>query len=337
MTDTPADDARRESTSGQCSVRITTGSRLHFGLLDTVDPFGGVGVMIDRPGTEVVVSPCDRFVCEDQAEPRLRAIVQRVAKHADRDDLPRCRISVIRRAAPHCGLGSGTQLALATAEGVCRFLGLEVSPRTLATQIAMRGQRSAVGIHGYFLGGLIFESADRSSDLNPLKHRIELPSDWCVAIFQPGRDVKSVSGEFEREQFASLEPADAATATELKGMVTGRILPAAQEGDFAAFARAVHQYNLASGKLFEAVQCGPYNGSSVTHLIHRLIDHGGQGVGQSSWGPGVFAWFDSASRAEAFAARLPADVALIAITRPRNQPRNAITIRGRSRDPGRES
>ncbi len=83
MTDLPADDARNVSMTPNCSVRIETGSRLHFGLLDTVDPFGGVGVMIEQPVTEVVVSPSDRFVCDHQDRTRIREIVQRVAEFAE--------------------------------------------------------------------------------------------------------------------------------------------------------------------------------------------------------------------------------------------------------------
>ena len=41
----------------------------------------------------------------------------------------------------------------------------------------------------------------------------------------------------------------------------------------------------------------PYNGADVTALINWLIRQGVMKVGQSSWGPGVFAWFESESHA----------------------------------------
>ncbi len=82
MIESPADDAKPWSITVAHSLRITTGSRLHFGLLDTVDPFGGVGVMIDQPVTEVVISPSGRFLCDDIAAPRIRAIAERVARCA---------------------------------------------------------------------------------------------------------------------------------------------------------------------------------------------------------------------------------------------------------------
>ena len=152
MTESPADDADDDLIRGEPTVRITTGSRLHFGLLDTAAPFGGIGVMIDQPVTEVVLSPCERFRCDDIAGPRVRAIAARVVELAGLSELPGCRITVTRRASQHSGLGSGTQLALAAAEGLCRFLGIEVEPKFLASHLAVRGERSAVGVAWLFFG-----------------------------------------------------------------------------------------------------------------------------------------------------------------------------------------
>jgi predicted sugar kinase len=45
--------------------------------------------------------------------------------------------------------------------------------------------------------------------------------------------------------------------------------------------------------LFASVQGGSYNGLEVASTIATLQAMGVQGVGQSSWGPGVFAWFES--------------------------------------------
>lgn len=322
MTDLPADDGRKTaSITPSCSVRIETGSRLHFGLLDTVDPFGGVGVMIEQPVTEVVVSPSDRFVCDHQDRTRIREIVRRVAEFARLTDLPKCHVEVKSRSPAHCGLGSGTQLSLAVAEAVCRALSICCEPTSIACEMAMRGQRSAVGVHGYFGGGLIFECAEEPSALNAVRGRVELPNHWCVGLFRPSDEVKKVSGEFEREQFANLLSAGREARSALIRIVSSQILKAAEQGDFPAFASAVHRFNYESGKLFEAVQGGPYNGPAVTRVIERLIDRGALGVGQSSWGPGVFAWFESQREAEALAQSLPPDVTVVAITRPRNQPR----------------
>ncbi|MEP3830402.1 MAG: beta-ribofuranosylaminobenzene 5'-phosphate synthase, partial [Rhodopirellula bahusiensis] len=66
-----------------------------------------------------------------------------------------------------------------------------------------------------------------------------------------------------------------------------------QRSDFNVFADALTRYNRSSGELFASVQGGPYNGEATADLIERMIASGHRGVGQSSWGPGVFTWFDS--------------------------------------------
>lgn len=320
MTDLPSDDGPNLSMAANCSVHIETGSRLHFGLLDTVDPFGGVGVMIEQPVTQVAVSPSDWFDCDHQDKARIRTIAARIAQFASLSELPKCSVEVKSRAPAHHGFGSGTQLALATAEAICRCLSIPCDPSSIAGQIAMRGQRSAVGVHGYFRGGLIFEREKEQTAVNSLLGRVSLPSHWCVGLFRPSQSVQLVSGEFEREQFANLLPASAEARLGLTKIVN-QILKAGTEGCFATFASAVHRYNYQSGKLFEAVQGGPYNGPVVTRVIHELIDRGAGGVGQSSWGPGVFAWFESQEEAQALACGLSPETSLVAITRPRNHPR----------------
>jgi predicted sugar kinase len=95
-------------------------------------------------------------------------------------------------------------------------------------------------------------------------------------------------------------------------------MPAAVAGDFHAWSSAICQFNRSSGMLFAPIQGGPYNGRQVQTLIEWLLDRGVVGVGQSSWGPGVFAWFQSPEHAEPIIRRLPAGVQLIALARTKN-------------------
>lgn len=81
------------------AVRIVTGSRLHFGLIDTVEPYGGVGVMIDRPVTEVVVTQASQYQYHGPQPHRALEIAERIARLSSLADLPGCRIDV--RAAAH--------------------------------------------------------------------------------------------------------------------------------------------------------------------------------------------------------------------------------------------
>ena len=319
----PVNEASQTSSAlRQREVRIATGSRLHFGLFDTVDPFGGVGVMIARPVTEVVVATAERFDYHGPRSSHAAGIARRIAEFAGLDrPMPACRIDVLRQAPAHLGLGSGTQLSMAVAEGICRCLGIAMDSVGLATRIAARGKRSAVGIHGYFQGGLILESSGQPGQLNEIQQRVELPDSWCVAILCPTSEDESVHGVEEAEKFARLAAGDPTAKRELTRIACQDLMPAAVAGDFHAWSSAISQFNRSSGMLFAPIQGGPYNGGKVQALIQWLIDRGVHGVGQSSWGPGVFAWFESPEHAEPVIRRMPEGVQLIALTRTKNDGR----------------
>jgi len=305
------------------SVRVTTGARLHFGLLNTVSPFGGVGMMIDRPGTELIATEAREFDCDPVLMQRLRPIAQRIAKLLGLDQLPPCRIELKQQPEPHCGLGSGTQLALAAAEAICRCIGQTVDRSVLATELAIRAQRSVVGTLGYFHGGLIFETGVSDDALNPIPGQISVPPQWCVAVLRPTHDIPRVSGKYEQEQFSNLMPATASITVTINELATS-IVQAAEQSDFESFTDSIQRYNHQSGMLFESVQGGPYNGAEVSELVGQLSDHGARGVGQSSWGPGVFAWFESNEDAKVFVEKFPVQVERIALAHARNGPRQLV-------------
>ncbi len=324
MSDSIADDVAM--LAGQ-AVRITTGTRLHFGLLRTAAPFGGVGVMIDHPQTEIVIRPAESFQCPQEVSDRVVGIAQRIGQATRRiaecepHELPGCAVEVVKRADPHSGLGSGTQLAMAVAEGLAGFCRLLLSPEELACRIAGRGERSAVGVHGYFQGGLIYEDADDPGELNAVKQRVAIADPWCVALFRPSTPPAQVSGRLEQTHFRTLEKTTATKRQQLAAIINEQLMPAAANRDFVDFADAVQRYNHESGLLFQSVQGGPYNGSAVSELVQLLIECGAVGVGQSSWGPTVFAWFENTAAAAAFQNQLPASVKVLNIAKALNRPR----------------
>jgi beta-ribofuranosylaminobenzene 5'-phosphate synthase len=303
------------------AVKVSTGARLHFGLLCVVSPFGGVGVMVDQPATEIVVQPARSFRCDEDPDDRIKLIAGRIAKASGQTELPRCRVNLVARPAAHSGLGSGTQLAMSAAEALCRFVDYRCDQVDLARQIAHRGERSAVGVHGYFSGGLIYESGQQGCLLNPIRQRVDMPAQWCVALFRPPQSSTPVSGEREREQFAKLTETGADLRDELAFIVQQQIVSAAQVGDFDAFASAVSSYNYQSGLLFASVQGGAYNGQAVAGLVNSLVDRGAQGVGQSSWGPSVFAWFRTIREAREFSGKLPRELPPPLFAHPLNRGR----------------
>ena len=311
------------------SLRITTGSRLHFGLLDVLPPFGGVGVMIRHPETEVLVESADHFVCEGDGHGRVIDVARRFQKHIGFSEMPCCRIQVVHRPKPHTGMGTGTQLAMTIAQSLASYVGKNIPRSDLATLVANRGKRSAVGVHGFFEGGLIFErpNAEKTEStsfgqLNPIHTRVALPDNWHVVLLTPEQGESTVSGDAEQQQFDELLPTSSIYRERLEELVIRQMIPAVERNDFNEFANAVHQYNRQSGMMFANVQGGPYNGARVTELVERLVLAGALGVGQSSWGPTVFSWFQTKDAAEEFVENFHCPDQSVLITNACNQPRS---------------
>lgn len=295
-------------------VRITTGARLHFGLLDVSPPFGGCGVMVSGPETIVQVQRGSeyRYRCDDPIDLRHQQRASGIAECLGGGHLPHVEVRIIRTAPSHNGLGSGTQLSLAIAEAIlCVAFGKKFdhdppAHRSALLSAADRGRRSAVGTHGYFDGGFLAEGLNVGGDemLNPVDFRIELPASWRAVVLLPSANSTShahvsVSGSDEQAKFDQLPPAES-HRTNLQEILTQEIIPAARDGRFLSFVDSVTRYNRASGELFASVQGGPYNGPETTRLVQGLIADGYLGVGQSSWGPGVFVWFENEQTASRF-------------------------------------
>lgn len=207
---------------------------------------------------------------------------------------------------------------MAIAEAIARCQGVVLNPIALATEIARRGKRSAVGVHGYFHGGLILEGAATAQVLSPLRQQVPVSDNWCVALLCPAPSLESVHGELELERFSQLPPADPTVSKELQRIAADELVPSVQAIDFSAFSDAVQRFNRISGLLFASIQGGPYRGPLVTGVVDWLLDHRVEGVGQSSWGPSVFAWFESRRHAQSVLQSLPPGIRLIDIASPKN-------------------
>lgn len=327
-------------------VRITTGARLHFGLLDIAAPFGGCGVMIDTPKTIVRASEASEFSltpssldhAERAGDQRRRAftIAQRIADAmGSPESLPPVHVEVLDAAPSHTGLGSGTQLSLAIAEAILRVSPATRSPKLdvdltdlpppegeIWLRAADRGKRSAVGTHGYLSGGFIAEGLTPTCEhhlLNHLDVRLEMPPAWRVTILLPTGhqdDLSTVSGDQEQAKFDALAAIAAERRRSLANLLTDQLMPAIREADFAAFCTATTRYNQRSGELFSPVQGGAYNGPATTRLIARLQASGFTGVGQSSWGPGVFVWHPDETSATEFQEHWNSPELSVTIARP---------------------
>jgi beta-ribofuranosylaminobenzene 5'-phosphate synthase len=298
-------------------------SRLHFGFLNPSAEgrtafrcFGGVGVMIAQPDLSLRVEPASAWSAEGPQAERALAFAQRFAAAICRDeqiaDLPPHRLRIERIMPKHAGLGSGTQLGLSVARALATSWGLSCDLATLARR-AGRGLRSALGAHGFEQGGFLVEAGKRSKEtLAPLVARQPFPQAWRLIVAVPTDEtpvllgMSGLHGGDEVEAFARLttNPTASAATEMLCGLVLLGMLPALVERDVDAFGEALHEFNARVGEAFVPVQGGVYASPGIAELIEFVRAQNVRGVGQSSWGPAVFAVVADADRAEHLAVQL---------------------------------
>ena len=67
------------------------------------------------------------------------------------------------------------------------------------------------------------------------------------------------------------------------------MLPAIERADCSAFGDALYEFGRLAGECFAAAQGGPFANAFNERLVEAIRGYGVAGVGQSSWGPTVFA------------------------------------------------
>lgn len=287
-------------------TRVTTGSRLHFGLLrlPPAEPwpageryFGGVGLMVQEPAVTVSVEPATEWFATGPLADRALTYARAYCNTT----VGAWRIAVESCPTDHTGLGVGTQLALATSAAISRALGHNETAEDLAQRVG-RGARSAIGVHGFARGGFLVDGGKRSPDeLAPLVARADFPNDWRIVLFHPP-GARRVHGSDELAAFAELVPAaDDAMAR----LITLGMLPALARRELTTFGDAMTEYNARAGELFRPVQGGTYSTPQTAEIVAWLRQRGVRGAGQSSWGPTAFAIVGDAAEAHALVVASP--------------------------------
>lgn len=291
------------------AVYVRAPCRLHFGMFSFGHPnqrqFGGVGLMIDPPAVEVEIEPAARFQVNGALADRAQQFAESAAAAWQLPSLPRCQIAV-QAPSDHVGLGVGTQLGLAIAAGLRRWLRLPELPIEALASAVGRSKRSAVGTYGFQQGGLIVDAgfvglapttiAPRQTVTQAivgeaptrLRRRLDIPREWRLVLVRPEHE-RGFAGAMESEAFARLPPVSEHITRQLWRIAEEEMLPAAQRADCNAFGDAVYRFGRLAGECFTAVQGGPFASAKIARLVDAIRDRRVDGVGQSSWGPTVFA------------------------------------------------
>jgi beta-ribofuranosylaminobenzene 5'-phosphate synthase len=297
---------------------------LSFGVAGSRS-FGGVGVMVDRPGVHLRLRRANRLEARGPHAERAVKFARACMEAWGLGDTG-CSIEMLAAPTGHVGLGSGTQLGLAVAAAMRQLFRrpealaappavphptqepLDASehdwlfdlPDAIAlARVVGRGRRSSVGVYGFSRGGLIVEAgrllpagsppeSDATREFSPMIARARLPAAWrCVVIV--ARDSVGLSGPAEREAFSRLPPVAAEITAELSKIAVMELLPAAVEGKFQEFAGAVRRYGEIAGRPFAEESVKLTHAAATDQLLELLGELGIVGAAQSSWGPTVMA------------------------------------------------
>ena len=303
----------------QAIVRVTTPSRLHFGMLSfghaDVRQFGGAGLMLAEPGIRLSITAADRIDAIGPLAERAADFAKRVLAAMPPPRPAGCRIEIGSAPREHIGLGTGTQLGLAIAAGIDALVSATAMAATTTTTAAMpfelarragRGRRSSIGTLGFAVGGLLVEAGKRTAEEeSPLVARAELPAAWRFLLLLPKR-ASGLFGAAEREAFARIPPVPTAVTDALSRELLLYLLPAVAAADFAEFGRSLHRYGQLAGACFAPVQAGPFLDRRTAAVAATIGDLGVAGVGQSSWGPLLFAAVPNEAAGHDLAAQLAA-------------------------------
>jgi beta-RFAP synthase len=296
------------SSSIDHEVFVEAHARLHFGVLDLRGTlgrwFGGIGAAAPAPVVRLSARRDDRLIAEGPDADRAHEFARRFLHHHHLD--AGAGLVIEQALPPHSGLGSGTQLALAVGRALAELYAMPTDPVTLALAVG-RARRSAIGTWLFAGGGLVVEGgrARDGEGCGPLIARIELPASWqCVLAIPAGHG--GLSGVAETQAFSTLPQPPQQEVEHMAHLVLMALLPAAADGDLAAFGRALTEIQQINGRWFAAVQGDTFAPGIPRTLIDLMLRGGAAGAGQSSWGPAVYGIVDGEPAAQSLVERLSA-------------------------------
>jgi beta-ribofuranosylaminobenzene 5'-phosphate synthase len=283
-------------------IRISAPSRLHFGLLNLSGiadrKYGGIGLALDAPVTEVEVSLAKSTsvsgeLTEDQ-EHALRCLCSTMLSSKRRT-----KIVVRQSPPPHHGYGSKTALLLSVAAGLNKLWTLGYADGDLI-RITGRGGTSGVGVWAFFRGGMIVDAGHavgQSLQFLPSRGQLPLNPPLLVARYPVSRrwriatlhfEEASLGGAQEQEFFSNNTPLERHESLSTIAIAHHGIVPAFLERDLAALRFnliELHQVGFKAREL--AVQL-----PNVCACLGRLWTIEGAASGMSSLGPLLFSVYD---------------------------------------------
>lgn len=290
------------------SVGVSTSGRLHMGFFDLHGglgrKFGSIGLSLTEPNL-ILSAKRSKSLQVSGASNVPESVIARISKVSQQilsamNIAESVEVNISEAVPEHSGLGSGTQMALATGSVISYLYQLNLTSMQIAT-LTGRGRRSGVGISAFDYGGLLVDggravSASHSSP-PPMLARYDFPEEWAILLIfdasEPG-----IHGDQEKVAFNELPTFPESLAAHLCRHVLMQAMPALVERDLIAFGQSIQVLQQHVGDYFLPVQGGRYASRLVSAVLERLEAMRVPCFGQSSWGPTGFAIFANKNQAE---------------------------------------
>lgn len=284
-------------------MRLRAFPRLHLGLIDcgaaTRRIFGGVGVAVDAPTTEIRCQQSAAFSVSyvgAAVDARTKTDVERVVtRYRTQFGLPAVNLIIAKSPPEHVGLGSKTALLLSIATVLANADARALPPASL-TQLTGRGGTSGIGVHSFFTGGWVADAGhrrDRTASLLPSSRQAPtdrppalfshpVSEEWAFHLLLPTGVARS--GDAEAQFFGSACPIPDNEVLTVISIVYHSLLPAIVEDDLDAVADSLLDLRRTGFKHREITA----QSSAVTNTL-RLLDDARIPATMSSMGPVVVA------------------------------------------------
>ncbi|NLM30195.1 MAG: DUF98 domain-containing protein [Methanomicrobiales archaeon] len=293
------------SFSDEVRVLVDAPSRIHVTLLDMnatrgrVD--GGIGIALDEPGCILDARRSAGIDLHGGNETTRHRVLEAALAVTEGLGLPGgAEITLHAVARQHAGLGSGTQVALATAAAICRLYDRDLPVPALARLVG-RGGTSGIGTAAFEQGGFILDgghrfgspggkedfrpsAASRGIAPPPVLARHQFPDDWRILLATPNVDAGAHGGR-EVDIFRTHCPVPLDEVREICHEVLMRMIPGLVEHDLDLFGSAVNRIQHLGFKKVEVAMQHPI----IPALLEGTVQAGAAGAGLSSFGPTVYA------------------------------------------------
>ncbi len=274
-------------------IRVETPSRIHITLIDLNGSIGridgGIGIALKEPKIVVEIEKSSDFEVFGFLKERARKVAERVLGKLNLEGV---RINVKEAYEEHIGLGSGTQLSLAIAKGICEAHGIERSVEELA-KIVGRGGTSGIGVNAFHKGGFILDAGhskkvkkdflpSSASKAPPPKLLVRYDFPWDIILVFP-KNKRKVYGDREVNIFKRYCPIPIEEVRKLSHIVLMKVLPSIVEEDIESFGEAINEIQNIGFKKIEV----DLQNNDVKELL-KLCQKYSYGAGLSSFGPTIY-------------------------------------------------